>query len=230
MAETSDPTPHDLRPRVRPVQARAQLSRRKVLDAAHALLKAEGAHRLTTPAIAAASGVSIGALYRFFPNKESIICQLYEEKLEAFRAAALDAGAAPVGDLPWRAYFTQTYRAMKAAERAVDFDFSLADALFLLPQLGPIDTRHGVMMADRLAADMKRLGSTWSDAALFDLALNIYALDSSTWAMWRYSGRYPALAIERGIEASLALMRPAMEGEPEPAEIAVSRERVLAGL
>lgn len=230
MAESLDPTPPDLRPRIRPVQARALRSRRRVLDAAHALLKAEGPHRLTTAAIAAASGVSVGALYRFFPNKESIICQLYEEKLDQIRRAALDERAAGARALSWRDYFRDTFRAMKAAERQVDFDFSLADALFLLPQLWAIDARHGVTLADRLVADMKRLGSNWSDAALFDLALNVYALDSATWMVWRYAQRHPAVAIERMIEASLVLMRPAMEGDPEPSEIAVSREEVLASL
>jgi AcrR family transcriptional regulator len=228
MAKLSPDTPTELRPRLEPIQARAQRSRRKILDAAHALLKAHGVHQLTTVAIAEASGVSVGALYRFFPNKESIICQLYEEKLVEIRR--MGVANRPDATLPWRPFFEGYFKALKAGEREVDFDFSLADAIFMLPQLWAIDLRHGMILADQLAADMKQMGSPWSPPALFDLAINLYALDSSVWMYWRYSQRYPVLAIDRAIEASLGMMRPAMEGEAEPRALGISRERLLATL
>lgn len=206
----------DLRPRAEPVQARAQITRQKVLDAAHALLKTHGARQLTTIAIAEASGVSIGAIYRFFPNKESIICRLYEEKLERIRGLGLERRPGGVGRTPWREFFRGYLAALKAAEREVDFDFSLADAIFALPELWDIEKRHGALFADQLAGDIRAYGSAWSDEALFDLAVNVYALEASTWVYWRYAGAFPALAIDRLIEASLALMRPALEGEPDP--------------
>ena len=223
-------TPAELRPRTEPVQARAQRNRRKVLDAAHALLKAHGVHQLTTVAIAEASGVSVGALYRFFPNKEAIICQLYDEKLVAIRKLGVENRPSGPAAMSWRDFFRGYFGALKAAERQVDFDFSLADAMFMSPQLWAIDQRHGIMVADQVAADMKVWGSTWSDEALFDLAINLYALDSSTWMYWRYAQRYPTLAIDRAIDASIGMMRPAMDGDPEPAELGVSRELLLAGL
>ena len=217
----------DLRPRAAPVQARALRSRRKVLDAAHALLKAHGVGPLTTVAIAEAGGVSVGALYRFFPNKESIVRELYEEKLTRIRQLGLANRHGDPATTAWRDFFASYFHALKAAEREVDFESSLADAIITLPQLWEIDQRHGVLFADQLVADMKAFGARWSDAALFDLAVNLYALDSSTWACWRHGGRYPALAIARLLEASLLLMRPAMEGEPEPKGAFISRARML---
>ncbi|HEY2661093.1 MAG TPA: TetR/AcrR family transcriptional regulator [Caulobacteraceae bacterium] len=232
MAELSLAKSAQLRPRVEPIQARAQRSRQKILDAAHALLKARGVHQLTTVAIAEASGVSVGALYRFFPNKESIVCQLYEEKLVRIRALGVANRRGDPSTTTWRAFFGGYFAALKAAERQVDFDFSLADAIFMMPQLWEIDTRHGVLLADQFAADLRLFGSTWSDEALFDLAVNLYALDASTWACWRYSNRYPALAIERLTDVSLGMMRPALEGEPEPRNLTITREGMLksAGL
>jgi AcrR family transcriptional regulator len=228
MVEPLPTRPEALRPRSQPVQARALESRRRILEAAHALLKTKGVHQLTTVAIAEASGVSIGGLYRFFPNKEAIVCHLYEEKLVEIRQMIRDNRVGDPNNTGWRAFFTGLFTAAKAAERAVDFDHSLADAIFMLPDLQEIDTRHGVLMADQLAEEMRRFGSTWSDEALFDLAVNLYALDASTWACWRYSNRYPALAIERLTEASLGMMRPAMEGEPEPSNLMISRDSMLA--
>ncbi|MDR3511901.1 MAG: TetR/AcrR family transcriptional regulator [Caulobacteraceae bacterium] len=213
----------ELRPRAEPVQARAQVSRQKVLDAAHALLKTHGARQLTTLAIAEASGVSIGAIYRFFPNKESIICRLYEEKLERIRALGLANRPGAPGLTPWRDYFSGYFLALKAAEREVDFDFSLADAIFALPELWEIEQRHTLLFADQLVVDMKACGARWSDAALFDLAVNLYGMEASTWAYWRYAKVYPTLAIERLVQATLAVMAPAMEGEPDPGW-SISRE------
>jgi len=219
-----------LRPRLEPVQARSRRNRRNILDAAQALLKAQGVHKLTTSAIAAASGVSVGALYRFFPNKESIICRLYEEKLNAIRLSGAESRPSDPANMSWRDYFGGLFRALKGAERKVDFDFSLFNAVFTLPELARIDLRHGVAIADAIAADMKLLGSRWSDEALFDLAVHLYALDFSTWMCWRYAGRYSVRAVDRAIEASLAVMRPAMEGEPEPRGAAITRASLLAEL
>lgn len=215
----TSPTRHrqaELKPRAEPVQARAQISRQKVLDAAHALLRTHGARQLTTIAIAEASGVSIGAIYRFFPNKESIISRLYEDKLERIRALGLANRAGGPGATPWRDFFAGYLLALKAAEREVGFDFSLADAIFALPQLWEIEKRHGVLFADQMVVDMKAFGARWPDAALFDLAVNVYAMEASTWVYWRYAKAYPTLAIQRLVQASLAMMAPAMEGEPDP--------------
>jgi AcrR family transcriptional regulator len=47
-----------------------------VLDAAEALIAEDGIVRLTTNRVATRAGVSIGSLYQYFPNKESILAEL----------------------------------------------------------------------------------------------------------------------------------------------------------
>ena len=59
-----------------PSQARARRTFDTVLDAAVALIEREGVERATTRRIALAAGVSIGAVYEYFPNKESIVVHL----------------------------------------------------------------------------------------------------------------------------------------------------------
>jgi AcrR family transcriptional regulator len=47
-----------------------------ILDAAAQVLLAKGYERATTDRIAERAGVSIGSVYEYFPNKESIFAAL----------------------------------------------------------------------------------------------------------------------------------------------------------
>ncbi|MFZ1134461.1 MAG: TetR/AcrR family transcriptional regulator [Candidatus Korobacteraceae bacterium] len=68
-----------------PVQSRSQQTVRRVLDAASALLAQMPLEDLTTTRIASEAGLSIGALYRFFPDKQSIIDAIAVRHVEQFR-------------------------------------------------------------------------------------------------------------------------------------------------
>ena len=57
-----------------PVQGRSQETVQKVLSATAAMLGAgQSVELLTTASIAQSAGVSVGALYRFFPDKQAIV-------------------------------------------------------------------------------------------------------------------------------------------------------------
>jgi AcrR family transcriptional regulator len=64
--------PH-IRPRKIPRQARSLVTVEVILDAAALLLVEEGYEQATTSRIAERAGVSIGSLYQYFPNRESVI-------------------------------------------------------------------------------------------------------------------------------------------------------------
>ena len=80
-----------LTPRKLPTQARAKARIQRVLDATQAILNRDGPAALTTPAIAAESGVSVGSIYQYFPNKEAIVLALYEARLAEIRGEAASA-------------------------------------------------------------------------------------------------------------------------------------------
>ncbi len=63
-------------PRRKPVQQRAQETVDVILKATAQVLVKEGYDKATTNRIAAAAGVSIGTLYQYFPNKESLVVAL----------------------------------------------------------------------------------------------------------------------------------------------------------
>jgi len=53
-----------------------------VLDAVERVLKREGVSAITTNRIAEAAGVSIGSVYQYFPDKQSIFAALHQRHVE----------------------------------------------------------------------------------------------------------------------------------------------------
>lgn len=78
-----------LRPRKAPRQARSLETRARILDAAREVFAAHGYAAGTTNRIADAAGVSIGSLYQYFPNKDSILVELVRDHIATGTAATL---------------------------------------------------------------------------------------------------------------------------------------------
>ena len=68
-------------PRKRPRQSRSQQLVRAIREACCQILDEDGADRLTTQRIADVAGVNIASVYQYFPNKEAILAEVYEEQL-----------------------------------------------------------------------------------------------------------------------------------------------------
>jgi AcrR family transcriptional regulator len=77
----------ELSPRRLPTQQRARETVEQVLLAAGDEIEREGLGKLTTKRIAAAAGLSVGAIYEYFPNKESIVYALADQWLGKVREA-----------------------------------------------------------------------------------------------------------------------------------------------
>jgi len=65
--------------RSRPQQQRAREMRRRLLDAALQLITKRGIQALSTQAIADTAHVSIGTVYRYFPDRAGILAELVDE-------------------------------------------------------------------------------------------------------------------------------------------------------
>src|SRR5271165_5907312 len=78
-------------PRRLPVQDRSLRTVQRVLDAASSLLEQTSLEDVTTTRVAAEAGLSIGALYRFFPDKQSIIDAIAVRHVGQFRASLEDS-------------------------------------------------------------------------------------------------------------------------------------------
>lgn len=96
------PSPNLPRPRRRPKQARSQQIVKAIQEACARILAAEGPGAVNTNRIAEVAGVNIASVYRYFPNKDAILAEIYERQLELEAATldALHAQAAEIDALP----------------------------------------------------------------------------------------------------------------------------------
>lgn len=69
-----------------PLQGRSQETVQRIFNTASRLLATTPFDEITTSAIARKAGISVGALYRFFPEKQSIIDAIAVRHVEEFRA------------------------------------------------------------------------------------------------------------------------------------------------
>jgi len=67
-------------PRKQPRQARSTKLVADIVEAAARVLARDGAHRFTTARVAEATGISVGSLYQYFPNKEAILFRLQTDE------------------------------------------------------------------------------------------------------------------------------------------------------
>ena len=75
-------------------EAYLESRRRQIMDAAAACFARDGFHRTTMADIVAETGLSAGAIYRYFPAKEDIVAAIAAEHHER-EAAVLAADAGP---------------------------------------------------------------------------------------------------------------------------------------
>jgi AcrR family transcriptional regulator len=75
-----------------PKQRRSRESYERVLDAAHVLLEENGFDGFTVQEVAARSGVSVGAIYERFGNKETLLRAVHARLMESMSAAGEAAG------------------------------------------------------------------------------------------------------------------------------------------
>lgn len=69
-----------------PVQERSSVTVHQILKAASELLATESLEQITTSRVAQAANVSVGGLYRFFPDKQSIIDAIAVKHVEDLRS------------------------------------------------------------------------------------------------------------------------------------------------
>ncbi|AQZ61466.1 transcriptional regulator, TetR family [[Actinomadura] parvosata subsp. kistnae] len=86
-----------LHPRKQPRQVRAELTRRRILEAAAQVFTEYGYAAGTTNRIAEYAGVSIGSLYQYYPNKDAILLELMLAHLDSGEE---EATRRQTGELP----------------------------------------------------------------------------------------------------------------------------------
>jgi AcrR family transcriptional regulator len=88
-------------PRKQPRQGRAKVTVDAILEATERVLAQRGLEATTTTEVAEIAGVSVGTLYQYFPNKQSLVAAVIEARIDR-DLAVIDEALARVRPLPLR--------------------------------------------------------------------------------------------------------------------------------
>ena len=166
-----------------PKQQRAKERVRLVLEAGKAVLAEEGIKHFNTNTIAARGKFPVSSIYQYFPNKEAILAALYSQYLTEVRESYAVLNTPAVQKLPWREYCILIIKNVAQVDTYDPIDEQFDTALQLYPELREMDKEHAEWMANRMADDMRRLGSAWPRPKLKRLGYLAYELSD---AIWRY--------------------------------------------
>lgn len=78
-------------PRKTPIQARSTVTVEAISEAAIQVLLSHGAERFTTTRVAERAGVSVGTLYQYYPNKQSLLFAVLEHHMNNVAATIENA-------------------------------------------------------------------------------------------------------------------------------------------
>jgi AcrR family transcriptional regulator len=175
-----------LKLRTTPLQERAQRTVERILDTAGELIEEVGIDGFNTNLLAERSGLKVGSIYRYFPNKQAVMAALYErltEEWQPFFEGALERIADPAND--WREEcdlmvdefmpLLGRYRGAVAVRSAIRAEPSLV--AIERADNDRLAQRFGVLMKKRIEGasrrDLERIARSWLNATsvLFDLAL-----------------------------------------------------------
>lgn len=146
--------------RKRPSQARSREKVQKVLDAAAKLLIEQGIDSVTTPRIAEVSGVTVGSIYQYFPNKESILHELYQWWLDGALEAYATYSDAHQDVNCIKTYFAGLFRhyMVGKSENEHRLSVELGTALRANKDLRQLDNLHDRRLGKAVRQDLVRLG------------------------------------------------------------------------
>lgn len=155
--------------RTEPVQQRSAERITSLLDAAAALIDQNGIDGLTTSDVASRSGSSVGVVYRYFPNIQSLLRALASRNMEKFTAGIFGAmSEVPEGWMAGMDAAINGYVDLLRNEpgfRALGFG-DVIDKRFIQPeasnnsvlakQFGELFTRkYGLTPSDELSLDLE---------------------------------------------------------------------------
>ncbi len=89
------------KPLKRPTQARGKFTVQAIYDAFVRIWNSEGWDGVTTRKVALETGIAVGSLYDYFPDKDALLSGYVRHCVEAL-LARLDADVIAPPDLPWR--------------------------------------------------------------------------------------------------------------------------------
>lgn len=184
-------TRRQLQPRKTPVQARAAVTVDAISQATIQVLLSDGLDRLTTTRVAERAGVSVGTLYQYYPNKQSLLFAVLADHLDKV-AVAVETACERARHQPMADMLRTVVEAFVDAKMERT-DISLALYQFAADVGGPaLVKRVGQRSIKALAALLQTAPDTASPPDRFAIEIMFAAMAGAT----RYvleSGPSPAM-------------------------------------
>ena len=188
MPNKTDVVPAGITIRTEPVQQRSADRIAALLDAAAELIDRNGIDGLTTSDVASRSGSSVGVVYRYFPNIQTLLRALAARNMEKFTAAIYEVMAEDATD--WMDALDKTidaYAELSRSEpgfRALRFG-DVIDERFLHP-----DRSNNTVLADAFKELLvKRYNVEPSEELSFDLEVLVSMADAILHRAFLYDPR-----------------------------------------
>ncbi|MBB6521372.1 TetR/AcrR family transcriptional regulator [Pseudoteredinibacter isoporae] len=203
-----------LNPRREPSQERARAKVEHILAVVRRILVEDGLEKLTTNYVAKQAEMSVGSLYRYFPNKQAIIYELYsrwltETRQELSRYDSDESnGKSPVEVL------SSIAREMTDLWNNDDrpaYELELDKAMKLYPELQEMDRQHARKLATIMANIYRRLGVNLGIEELLQLGYFSYELYGVYWNLMSEGNCKPELIYQWLERALLAVIEPHLE-------------------
>lgn len=170
------------KPRKRPTQARAVFTVQAIYDAFVRIWRQHGWAGVTTRAVALETGVSVGTLYDYFPNKAALLSGYVRHGVEQLLQAIEQQAVAPP-HLPWQARL-QTLVRLTCGVNAPELPWFDAEMLAL--EAGIAEAKHHRRVHEELLAAWIRVFDACSDLPERPSAETIAAMHLSVWGGRRY--------------------------------------------
>lgn len=170
------------KPLKRPTQARSKFTVQAIYDAFVRIWQDRGWDGLTTRAVALETGIAVGTLYDYFPDKEALLSGYVRHCVEAL-LQRLDAEVIAPADLPWRERVGRLVR--------VSCDTNLAglpgfDHEMLMLEHRVAEPKHHRRVYDELVAKWQQALAACTDLQPRPAPATVHALLSAAWGGRRY--------------------------------------------
>jgi len=171
------------KPLKRPSQARARFTVQAIYDAFVRIWRRDGWERLTTRAVALETGISVGTLYEYFPNKLALLSGYVRHSVEVLLAAIEREAVQPPG-LSWQQRVQQVVRLICGVD-APELAWFHPQMLALEAQMAQL--KHHRRVHDELVAAWQRVFDACNDLPARPSPEQVRAMHLALWGGRRYA-------------------------------------------